>query len=249
MLKEKRFEFILDQLKKKQHVTFEGVSAKLGVSEDTVRRDIEYLHKNGLLSKIRGGAMSRATNPLTFQDRKNHLKKEKNIIALKAQPLIKNGMTVFMDGGTTIHSVAAYFPADLKIRVITNNYTVISALAEHKNIELIVAGGNFDRTLQTFSGFTTCSGIAEYIADVYLTGTCGVDLQYGITAAFQQDAEVKRAMKKNARQTIVLANHERLGQVEAFGVCSMESIDVLITDLNSDDQEIDDFRHIDIQII
>jgi DeoR/GlpR family transcriptional regulator of sugar metabolism len=249
MLKEKRFEFILETLKKKKEVTFEELAVKLDVSDDTIRRDIEYLHKNGLLSKVRGGAIPRAKNPLTFQDRQSHLKKEKDVIALKSQQLIQDGMTVFMDGGTTVCAVAAYFPTDIRLRAVSNNYTLISALAGYKNVELIVAGGNYDRNLQIFSGFTTCTTIAGFTADLYLMGTCGVDQRFGISATFQQDAEVKQAMKKNARKTVILANHQSLRRVDAFKVCSIEEIDVLVTDLNSDHEELEAFRNLDIQIL
>jgi len=249
MLKEKRFEVILEHLKKKKEVTFEELAVKLGVSDDTIRRDIEQLHKNGLLSKVRGGAIPRAKNPLTFQDRQGHLKKEKDVIALKSQQLIQDGMTVFMDGGTTICAVAAYFPPDIKLRVVSNNYTLISVLAACKNVELIVAGGNYDRDQQTFSGLSTCTSIADFTADLYLMGTCGVDHQFGISTPFQQDAEVKRAMKRNARRTIVLANHQSLRRVDVFKVCSIQEIDVLVTNLNSDHEELELFRNLDIEVI
>src|ERR1700750_1933223 len=102
MLKEERFEIILSQLKEKNKVKFEDLASLLQVSEDTVRRDIDLLHRNGLLSKARGGAISREKDPLSFHDRQSFLTKEKDIIALKAQQFLKDGMTVFMDGGTTV---------------------------------------------------------------------------------------------------------------------------------------------------
>lgn len=249
MLKEKRFEIILDSLKKKKQVTFEELAVKLDVSDDTIRRDIEQLHKNGLLSKVRGGAIPRAKNPLTFSDRQTYLKKEKDVIALKSQQLIQNGMTVFMDGGTTICAVAAYFPQDISIRVITNNHTLISVLSGFRGVELIVAGGRYDRDGQIFSGLSTCTEIANFTADIYLMGTCGVDAQFGITTDFQHDAEVKRAMNKNARKTIMLANEQSLRRVHAFKVCNLQDVDILVTNLNSDHEELEAFRKLDIEII
>lgn len=83
MLKEERFEIILNELKNRKKVKFEDLAMQLNVSEDTVRRDIDALHRNGLLSKARGGAILREKDPLTFQDRQSFLTKEKDIIALK----------------------------------------------------------------------------------------------------------------------------------------------------------------------
>src|SRR5579863_8727454 len=85
MLKEERFDHILKVIKKKGKVFYETLSEELNISEDTVRRDIESLHKNGLLCKVRGGAISVSKNPLSFQDRTRYLTKEKDVIALKAQ--------------------------------------------------------------------------------------------------------------------------------------------------------------------
>jgi DeoR family transcriptional regulator, carbon catabolite repression regulator len=249
MLKEKRFEFILDSLKKKRGVTFEDLAARLSVSDDTIRRDIEYLHKNGLLSKVRGGAIPRAKNPLTFQDRQSYLKKEKDVIALKTQQLLQHGMTVFMDGGTTMCAIAEYLPADIRLRVVTNNYSLVGVLAPYQHVELIVAGGNYERRLQSFSGHATCSAIADFTADLYLMGTCGVHQRFGVSGDAQLDAEVKRAMKKAARATAVLANHENLRRVDAFKVCDITEIDILVTDLNTDHEDLDEFRDLDIQLL
>jgi DeoR/GlpR family transcriptional regulator of sugar metabolism len=249
MIREKRFEFILKSLTKKSEVTFEDLAEKLAVSDDTIRRDIEYLHKNGLLSKVRGGAIPRSKNPLTFHDRQGYLKKEKDVIALKAQQLIKGGMTLFMDGGTTVCAVAQYFPLDIKLRVITNNYTLIAILAAYRNVEVIAAGGNYDADLQIFTGYATCASVQEYTADLHLMGICGVDPKFGVSTNFQQDADVKRVMKKNARKVVVLANHERLGVVDAFRVCEIQEVDVLVTDINSDDEDLGAFRNLGIQII
>ena len=95
MLKEERFNHILKVIKKKGKVFYETLSEDLDISEDTVRRDIESLHNNGLLCKVRGGAISISNNPLSFQDRTHYLAKEKELIALKSQQLIKKGQTIF----------------------------------------------------------------------------------------------------------------------------------------------------------
>src|ERR1700682_2384555 len=96
MLKEERFNHILKVIKKRGKVFYETLSEDLNISEDTVRRDIESLHNNGLLFKVRGGAISASRNPLSFQDRTLYLPEEKELIALKAQQLIKKGQTIFM---------------------------------------------------------------------------------------------------------------------------------------------------------
>ncbi len=100
MLKEERFDHILKELKTANRVSYEVLSKELKVSEDTIRRDIDALHKRGLLVKIRGGGINPASNPLSFQDREHLFTEGKSIVALKAHQFLINTRTVFMDGGT-----------------------------------------------------------------------------------------------------------------------------------------------------
>ncbi|MBO9635585.1 MAG: DeoR/GlpR transcriptional regulator, partial [Chitinophagaceae bacterium] len=239
MLKENRFDFILNELKKKKQLTYEWIAEKLDVSEDTIRRDIETLHKNGLLSKVRGGAMLRAKNPLTFQDRSHYLKKEKEVIGLKAQQFIRDGQTIFMDGGTTNLAIASLFPAALSARIITNNQALLPVLAGHPHIELIILGGKYSPTGAVTYGQATCRQAEEFIADLFFMGTCAVDATAGVSGDSQYDVDVKRAMIRAAGSVLALANHERLFRREPFKVCELSTLDTIITDLPSDHKDLD----------
>lgn len=249
MLKEERFKIILDQLKSEQKVTYENLAVELKVSEDTVRRDIDILHKNGLLSKVRGGAIVREKDPLSFKDRKAFYTDEKNVVALKSQQFIKKGMTIFMDGGTTICAVASFLVSDINIRIVTNNYSLIPVLHQYKNIEIILLGGSYDTELALTYGATTCAQIQGYIADLYLMGTCAIDTQFGVTAVSINDVETKKAMIKSSKMIVSLANGSKLRRTETFKVCNISNVDVIITDLPSDSVELDTFRNSGIQIL
>jgi DeoR/GlpR family transcriptional regulator of sugar metabolism len=249
MLKENRFDFILNELKKKKQLTYEWVAGKLDVSEDTIRRDIDILHRNGLLSKVRGGAMLRARNPLSFQDRSHYLKKEKEVIALKVQQFIKDGLTIFMDGGTTNLAIASLLPSDLSVRIITNNQAIVPVMVQHKHIELIILGGRYNHAGATTYGLATCQQAGNFIADIFLMGTCAVDPVAGVSGDGQPDVDVKRAMIQASGSVLALANHERLFRKEPFKVCELDMLDTIITDLPSDHKDMDEFRNTDIQIL
>lgn len=249
MIKEKRFEHIISSLKKLGSVTYAELSADLSVSEDTIRRDIDYLHENGLLSKVRGGAISRSKNPLSFQDRSNFKSTEKEIIALKVQPLLKDGMTIFMDGGTTICTVAEYFPTNISLRIITNNMAVVPLLSKFRDIELIVLGGNYNKDSQTNIGARTTIEAAEFVVDLYLMGTCAICKDFGITASIREDGAVKKAMLKGAKKVVVLSNSQKAGTNEPFVVCNLNEIDVIVTELPSDDPKLDELRFKNLKII
>ena len=249
MLKEERFNHILTILKKKGKVNYESLSGDLNVSEDTVRRDIESLHNNGLLLKVRGGAMSLSKNPLSFKDRTKYLSEEKDVIALKAQQLIRNGQTIFMDGGSTICAVASHLPANASFRLVTNNMALIPIISRFKSIELIILGGIYDRETATNTGVQTCSEAARYIADLYLMGTCALQKDFGITAVFQADGEVKRSMLKNAVKTYALGNYAIFNSMAHFKVCELNEISGLITELATDDRKLDEFRNLGLRLM
>lgn len=249
MLKEERFNYILINLKQKGKVLYVSLSKDLNVSEDTIRRDIETLHNNGLLVKVRGGAISQEKNPLSFQDRTQYFVDQKDLIALKAQKLIKNGQTIFMDGGTTICAIALHLPPNSSFRLVTNNLALIPIISKFKDIELIVLGGLYDRETEINTGVQIFNEVNKYVADLYLMGTCALHKDYGITAAFQNDGEMKQRMLKNSSKTFALANHTKLNSNEYFKVCELKDVHGLITDLSADDAKLQHFRNLGIRLI
>ena len=249
MLKEERFNHILKIIKKRGKVFYETLSEDLNISEDTVRRDIESLHNNGLLFKVRGGAISISRNPLSFQDRTHYLSKEKELIALKAQQLIKKGQTIFMDGGSTICSIATLLPSNASFRLVTNNMALVPIISKFSGIELIILGGMYDREAAINTGGQTRHEVNQYIASLYFMGTCALQKDFGISAVFQNDGEVKQTMLRNANKTFALVNSSSLNTTEHYKVCDMKDIDGMITDLATDDPALDDFRHLGIRLI
>jgi DeoR/GlpR family transcriptional regulator of sugar metabolism len=249
MLKEERFNHILKIIKKKGKVFYETLSEDLDISEDTVRRDIESLHNNGLLYKVRGGAISISKNPLSFRDRTSYLAEEKELIALKAQQLIKKGQTIFMDGGSTVCSIANLLPANASFRLVTNNMALVPIISKFRDIELVILGGMHDRETAINTGGQTCHEVNQYIASLYFMGTCALHKDFGISAVFQKDGEVKQTMLRNANKTYALVNSSSLCTTEHYKVCDIKDISGMITDLATDDSELDDFRHLGIRLI
>jgi DeoR/GlpR family transcriptional regulator of sugar metabolism len=249
MLKEERFNHILKVIKKKGKVFYETLSEDLDISEDTARRDIESLHNNGLLLKVRGGAISISKNPLSFQDRTLYLPEEKELIALKAQQLIKKGQTIFMDGGSTICAIATHLPSNSSFRLVTNNMALVPIISKFRDIELIILGGIHDREAAINTGGQTCNEVKQYIASLYFMGTCAIEKNFGISAVFQNDGEVKQSMLRNAKKTFALVNNSNLNTTEHYKVCDIKDIGGMITDLATDDSKLDDFRHLGIRLI
>ncbi len=249
MLKEERFDHILKELKISNKVFFEGLAKNLNVSEDTIRRDIEVLSKSGLLVKVRGGAIAPSVNPLSFQDRADLFSDAKKIIALKAQQVLKEVRTVFIDGGTTTLAVASSLPLQSRLRIITHNVALIPMLALHEHIELIILGGTYNRLTKTNLGIQVAFEAQRYQADLYLMGTCAIDSTRGVTASVHEDGEIKKVFMKASAKTAVLSNQAKLETADFFHVADLSRIDMLITDLPSNDPKLHPYRRFDLEIL
>lgn len=230
MLKEERFQYILDKLSEDQKVTLKTLSKDLSVSEYTVRRDLKELTDKGLLKAVRGGAIPHSPTPHHFLDRLNYKSDEKKIIAEKAAGLLRNGQVVVFDGGTTALAIASILPADLQITVVTNSFPVVSVLESHPNIEVLFAGGRLNKTAFAAIGHDTIRFIRNIRADIYFMGICSIHPTIGVTTIHYEESEVKKAIVEVSKQVIALTPHERINTAEAFFICPLTSIDTIITD-------------------
>jgi DeoR/GlpR family transcriptional regulator of sugar metabolism len=230
MLKEERFQYILDKLSEDQKVTLKTLSKELKVSEYTVRRDLKELTDQGLLKAVRGGAVPHSPTPHHFLDRLTYKSNEKKVIAEKAVGLLHNGQVVVFDDGTTALGIASILPPDLQITVVTNSFPVVSVLESHPNIEVLFAGGRLNKSAFASLGHDTIRFFGNIRADIYFMGICSIHPAIGVTTIHYEEAEVKKAIVEVSRQVVALTPHERINTAEAFFICPLSSVDTIITD-------------------
>ena len=249
MTKEKRFTYILKKLQDKSEVGFAELSDELKVSEDTIRRDIDVLANNGLCLKVRGGAIPRSHNPLTFKERVGILKDDKELIALKSQALIKTGQTLFMDGGTSVYTLVSLLPTDIKLTVITNNVAIVPALSFYSGIDLIVLGGKYLKESETVVGFQAMKMVENFQADVYFMGICALDPAKGVTANYMEEAELKQVMLNHSNVSVALSTFDKLETFESYRVCSIEDLDYIVTEMNPDNETFKLFHERGVKVL
>jgi DeoR/GlpR family transcriptional regulator of sugar metabolism len=126
---------------------------------------------------------------------------------------------------------------------------LVPIISKFRDIELIILGGIHDRETATNTGGQTCNEVKQYIASLYFMGTCAIQKDFGISAVFQKDGEVKQTMLRNANKTFALVNSSNLNTTEHYRICDMKDIGGMITDLATDDSKLDDFRHLGIRLI
>jgi DeoR/GlpR family transcriptional regulator of sugar metabolism len=229
MLKEERFSEILKYLQKDNKVILSELSKVLGVSEDTVRRDIKELSAQKLLREVRGGAIPHAPGPVDFKERENYAIRKKQIIAKKAVGLFKKGHVVILDSGTSALAVAAAIPKDLNITVVTNSFPIIQVLEDRKDVEVFFAGGKLQRESIITAGHDTISFFENIKADLFFLGVCSIDLKLGVTGHYYEECAVKRAMIKSSREVYALTTPEKMNTAEAFTICPLTVLSGVIT--------------------
>src|SRR5215207_4759516 len=141
MLKEARRDHIVETLRRHGRVVASELAATLGVSDDTVRRDLSDLAQAGVLHRVHGGALPTSPALPAFAARELQAPEAKRAIARVAAGLVRNGQVVFMDGGTTARLTAAQLSPELRATVITHSPTTADVLMDHPHVELVLLGG------------------------------------------------------------------------------------------------------------
>lgn len=248
MVKEERLQLILEQLDKENKVQFAEMSLLLNVSEDTVRRDIKELNEQGLLRAVRGGAIHSSSVPHHYRDREKYDVGQKKLIAEKAIPFIKNGQTIFMDGGTSVLAVAQMMPKDLKVTVVTNSFPVADVLEDHPNADVIFAGGRLYKTAFTTIGHETIQTIRNVRANLYFMGVSSISTQ-GLTGKSYEDVQVKKTMAEMSAQIVALSTLAKINTAQAFYICPVTAVNAIITEANPNSEELGAYRTLGIQIV
>ncbi len=234
MLREERLDYILKKLKTDQKVLQAELSSDLQVSEDTVRRDLESLAQDGLLIKVRGGAIPHSPNPYSFTERILLHEQDKQLMAQKALSLLKDGQTIVLDGGTSTLVLAKLFPANLALTVVTNSVPIVAQLIEHPGVEVIFTGGRIFKDSRVASGLDTIRMIRRIRADLCFLGVCSLHPVVGVTGLDLEETEVKTAMVESANRVVAIGTSDKMGTAEPFKVCEMTDIDTIITDKPGD---------------
>jgi DeoR/GlpR family transcriptional regulator of sugar metabolism len=251
MLKEERFDHILHKLASNRKVTLGEISSELEVSEDTVRRDIEALSKNGQLTKVRGGAIPHSPNAgiHAFKDRIHVSETDKVIIAKKALNLLKPGQTILLDGGTTTYKMAGMLPHDIVLTVVTNNLPIAALLTEHPSVEVIMAGGKIFKSSQVTIGMEAIRLLSSLRVDICFTGICSLHEEFGISSPDMDETEVKRVMVRSANRVVAVTTLDKIGTAEPYNVCGIGSVETIITEADPDRALFAPYRALGINIL
>ncbi len=252
-----RTEKILQELLSNGRVEVEELSQQFRVNSSTIRRDLEKLERQGFLRRTHGGAVpvdtlsySAYAYDLSFQENVNKQPEEKSQIALAAAHRIMPGDTIALSPGTTTTQLARTIRhLQLKdLTVVTNAINIAMELAGVRGINLIVTGGILLPDFFALVGPQAEQSLNEMYVSKAFIGVTGIDPEHGLTGPNQLEALTHRLTLQRAKQTIVLADHAKLGQVALYRIAPIKSIQTLITDRAASSEMVEKFKAIGLEV-
>jgi DeoR/GlpR family transcriptional regulator of sugar metabolism len=209
------------------------LTAHLGVSSETVRRDLKVLERQGKLVRVHGGATSVATvagaEP-SYVDRAGLAVEGKRAIGRRAAALVRPGMTLMIDVGTTALEVARALPEDFHGFVATCSLLAAAELAGRPGVEVVVSGGRVRGGDLAVSSSMTADFFRDLRPDIAFLGSGGVDAAAGLTDFHFDEVATRRVVLAQSAAAYVLADASKHGRVAAHRVCGLGDFTALITD-------------------
>ena len=251
ILSEERHQVILDLLEESDSVTVNEMAERFGVSEMTIRRDLDILEKKGLLRRVHGGAVldrGRSYEP-PFLSRAVENLEAKQRIGRVAADMIQNGDSITLDVGTTTMEIARHIAGKQNLTVITPCLQIASLLAENPNIRLILTGGIVRPGELSMVGHLAERALKDFYVDKLFLGAAGVDFNAGLTEYNLEDTLVKQVMIKNAKEVILVADSSKFGRIAFTSIAPLSVVSRLITDQEADTEVVTRLRRQNIEVV
>lgn len=246
-----RHEAILARARANGRVEVGALAEELGVTVETVRRDLTALERLGVVRRVHGGALpvERLTLEPTLATRETQQSEQKHRIAQRAIEEIPQGASVLLDSGTTTVAIAGLLPVDKELTVVTNSITIASTLADRAGIELMMLGGRIRYRTGAAVGTWATTALKDVYTDVAFLGTNGFSVERGFTTPDQAEAVAKSAMTTASRRVIMVADATKAGQVHLHRFATIEQVAMLLTDASLDDDTVEDFDAAGVEVV
>lgn len=257
-----RWTALLDILGRDGRLEVGDAADELGVSAATIRRDLDHLAGQQLLTRTRGGAAPASVAydlPLRYKSGRNMDAKSR--IGAATAALIKPGSVVAINGGTTTSEVARALvtvpsaptgdgePGSQVFTVVTNALNIANDLAVRRTIKLVVTGGVARPSSYELIGPLAEPGLAKLHLDYAVLGVDGFDLEVGATAHHEGEAAVNAMMVAQATTVVVVADGSKLGRRSFARICAAGDVHILITDSQADPEHVAAFTEAGVQVI
>ena len=241
---------LVEMVEEQGFCTTTELAEALGVSDMTIRRDVQKLTGSGQLRSVYGGVSflpQHALEGSRFATRSLAQGIEKRLIAQRALDLIEPGEALALDSGTTTWEVARAWPRDLPATVVTNSLPAMAELVQHHEVQVVGLGGNLQHDGQAFAGPATIAGLADVRVNTFFLAASGL-ADSGVYTGNALDQATKRALLAVADRVILLADTTKLSTVAMVRVCPLDAVDQVIIDDALTDAQRELFEHHGVQV-
>jgi DeoR/GlpR family transcriptional regulator of sugar metabolism len=249
-LPDQRREAILNALARDGRVVATELAAALGVSDDTVRRDLDELAADGRVRRVRGGALpAQAETPPRMVDRRDLHTAEKAAVAARAAALLAEETVVSLAGGTTCLAIAQRLAVDGRARqILTTSPDIALALADAPG-EVLLAGGRLEPDSRTTVGAEAIDAVRRVRPGVAVLGACSLHPAVGLTTYCAGEAEVLREQAACAGRLMVATEGAKLGSTAAHVVAATADVAQLVTDASAPEQELSALHAAGVEVV
>lgn len=250
-MREGRHQQILALLRRNERLRVADLSAHLGVSPSTVRRDLDYLQRLGHLRRTHGGALlvpGGTVEPPVFQ-RQVEQAEEKRRIGRAAAALVRDGDTVFLGSGTTTYYVAQSLAERENLTIITNALNIANVFATRRGITLIVVGGLVRQSELSMIGHIAEHTLGELRADKVIIGIRAISVENGLMNDYLPETLTDRAILNMASQVIIVADHTKLGRTSTAFLAPISRVHTLVTDSGAPPELVERFRQAGVRVV
>lgn len=216
------------------------LAVRYNVTTETIRRDLSDLQQHKVVRRVHGGAVPWETTgfePLLSR-RNDHHDLEKQRLATAAIAEIPDAGSIIIDSGSTLTSFAHVIPANTSVRIVTNALNIAHTLAERCEADVIVVGGKVRKNTLAMVDAAAVAAIEPLAVDTLFVSCDGLTASNGLSTPYREEAALKRAMIGAARRVVALVDHSKFGKEHFTRFAEWSDIDVLITNTEADQAEV-----------
>lgn len=227
-------------------VRIDQLAVDFGVSEMTIRRDLDELEAMGIARRVRGGAI--ALGPEPWEQRHQHNARAKAKIAEKLLALVPASGTVAFDASTTIYRLAAAIETARDLVVVTNGWDTFHSMNGTPGVTATLTGGSEEPRTGSLVGPMAVRAAQSFLYETFFGSAAALDLEFGSSEAALAESEVKRGFGQTSNRIILAVDHSKLGTRAQARVFDIERVDLLVTDLDPFDSRLDPYREV-VQVL
>ena len=239
MKKSERCLAILEILQRQHKVTVTELAQRFGISEMTIRRDLNFLARQYNISRTHGGAElgnQPVVRMISFDEARIAHKETKEKIAAMAATMIRSGQRIFVDAGSTTRIILNYLNEETKAVVVVNHLKVAEQALQFENLSVIMLGGDMIRITNCSSGPVAEEQLKNYQLDIAFIGAAAIGTDGKLYDGYSPEARLKSSLFSVAKKVYVLADSSKINTYDLNEFGSLSQIDGLITDAGIDEE-------------